>query len=378
MAERNEQKERLKRLPDPLMSSSGQKIAAFDQWTPERRNELLELFRKHVYGRAPVERPETMSFDVLSEKEAMNGDAIQKLVRIQYEGPGGKGALPVLLFLPTAVRRPSPVFLFLNNRSREITNPDRKIKSSFWPAELMISRGYGAAAIEVDDVDPDVDDGFQNGVHVLFDAPNTPRPPDAWGTIAAWAWGASRVMDYFETDPDVDHNEVALVGHSRGGKTALWAGAQDERFAMIVSNNSGCTGAAISRGKQGESIKQINETFPHWFNENYKYYADRETELPLDQHMLLSLIAPRALYVSSASEDAWADPESEFLSIVAAEPIYRMCGYTGLGSDQFPPVERPIHGDRIAYHLRQGKHDLVEYDWRQFIDFFDKIRTARN
>jgi hypothetical protein len=284
----------------------------------------------------------------------------------------------LLLFVPSGMDRPVPALLLLNNRGVAQMDPERGMKSPFWPAELIVSRGYAAAVIDNDDADPDYDDGFRNGVHGIFDRFQGRRPADAWGTIAAWAWGASRVMDYFETDSDIDAAKTAVVGHSRSGKAALWAGAVDERFAMVVSNNSGSTGAAIARGKIGETIKDINERFPHWFNENYKAFNEREAELPVDQHMLLSLIAPRLLYVASATQDEWADPVSEFLALVHAGPVYRLFGYETIGIEQFPPPDSPIYVDRMGYHLRTGEHDLTEYDWNCFMDFADLHFKARD
>jgi hypothetical protein len=359
-------------LPDPLTSASGKKISSAAEWTGGRRAEVLELFRQHVYGRTPVGRPSKLSFSVDdTSAEAMDGTATRKLVTIGYEGPGGSGAIRLVLFLPNQRPGPAPCFLLICNREPANIDPTRRVKSPFWPAEQMIGRGYAAAAFYNADVDPDVHDGFTNGVHGIFDPPG-PRRTDAWGTIAAWAWGASRVMDYLQTDSGIDPGRVAVVGHSRGGKTALWAGAEDERFAMVVSNDSGSTGAALARGKKGERIADINRAFPHWFCERYRQYNGREDALPVDQHMLLALVAPRLLYVASATEDTWADPASEFLATLYASPVYHLFGFRGVAGTVLPPPETPLHDGRIGYHLRTGKHNLTEYDWARFMDFADR------
>jgi len=364
---------RLATLPDLLTTRSGVKVETVNQWREERRAEVLELFRTHVYGRAP--QPLTLSFNANIQSGFMGGAAVRKQVDITFTGPYGKGTIHLLLFLPDEGERtaPAPVMLLINNRVQ--IDPDVTTPNPFWPAQAILARGYAAAVFHVTDLDPDEHDGFRNGVHGIFEAGDESRPPDAWGTIAAWAWGASRVMDYLETDSDIDASRVAVVGHSRGGKTALWAGAQDERFAMVVSNNSGSTGAAISRGKRGETVANINTSFPHWFTEKYKQYNDKESELPVDQHMLLSMIAPRLLYVASASEDEWADPESEFLSLQLAEPVYELYGFRGLGTNDLPQPQTAVHSERTGYHLRAGKHDLTEYDWELFMDFFDTNLT---
>src|SRR5215207_4176990 len=305
------------KLPDPLLTKSGAKVDSADAWFKTRRPEVLELFRETIYGRAPVGRPADLAFQVFdSAADAMDGKATRKQVKISYRGPGGEGAIKLVLFIPNDAPKPAPCLLLICNRPITNIDPTRATKSPFWPAEAMVARGYAAAAFFNGDIVPDKHDGFKSGVFAIFD--KAPRPPDAWGAIAAWAWGASRVLDYLETDPAIDAKRVAVVGHSRGGKTALWAGAEDERFAMVVSNCSGCTGASLARRRQpkAETIKVINKSFPHWFCANYKQYDDREDELPVDQHMLLALIAPRLLCIGSASEDLWADPEGEFLSAV--------------------------------------------------------------
>ncbi len=359
-------------LPDPLELLDGTKVDSVELWQTRRRPEIIELFRKHVYGRAPVGPPEGMTLEVFDlDANAMDGAATRKQVKINFTGQEGGLSMNLVLFVPNKAPKPVPTFLLICNRDPENIDPTRKIKMPFWPAEQVIARGYGIAAFYNGDVDPDKHDEFKNGVHGLFDKPGQ-RPADAWATIAAWAWGASRAMDYFETDEAVDAKRVAVVGHSRGGKTALWAGAEDPRFAMVVSNDSGCGGAALSRRCYGETVAQINRSFPHWFCENFKQYNDKETELPVDQHMLMALAAPRLLCVASADEDLWADPRGEFLSAVGAGPVYQLFGLEGLGTTDMPALDQPVQKGNISYHIRSGAHGLTEYDWEQYMNFADK------
>jgi hypothetical protein len=344
-------------------------LATPADWTSKRRAEILELFRAHVYGRVPA-TPYEKSFRVVERKpDAMDGTATLKRVEVVLTRGPDSLKIRVSLFTPNA-RKAAPTFLLICNRGEENIDPTRAKKSPFWPAEEVVGRGYGIAAFHNADVDPDRHDGFKDGAHRLLDV--DPRPPDAWGTIAAWAWGASRVLDYLATDGDV--GKVAVIGHSRGGKTALWAGAQDERFALVISNDSGNTGAALSRrrftGK--ESVARINKGFPHWFCETYKSYSDREDALPVDQHMLLALVAPRALAVGSAEGDLWADPRGEFLSAVHASAAWRLLGRKGLPTSELPPVGKALDGDGVHYHLREGKHDLTLEDWKRYLDFADR------
>ena len=318
-------------------------------------------------------RPEKLTFETVKENaDAMDGAATLRIVKINYAGEGGEGAMNLILFIPNKAEKPAPGFLLICNRDLGNIDPTRDEKSPFWPAEEIVTRGYVAATFFYGDIDPDKDDWFKNGVHGIFDPKGTERPADAWGSVAAWAWGASRAMDYFETAADIDQKRMAVIGHSRSGKTALWVGAEDERFAMVISNDSGCSGAAFSRRKKGERLKDINARFPHWFCKNYKAFNDKEETLPIHQHQLIALIAPRPVYIASAEGDPWADPEGEFLSGHHATPVYKLFGLVGMDTDKMPPVDEPLAPGHIGYHIRTGKHDLTLYDWQRYMDFADK------
>ncbi|OHB80518.1 MAG: acetylxylan esterase [Planctomycetes bacterium RBG_16_55_9] len=395
----DEQKVPAYTLPDPLVMSDGKKVGDALLWKSRRRQEILGLFLTYVYGRSPIGRPAGMVFDVFdNDRKALGGLAIRKQVAVYFTGDKDGPRMDILIYLPNNTEKPVPTFVLLNFGGNHTIHSDPSIKlstswmrpgpgiennraaeasrgtgSSSYPVEQILKRGYGLATIYYGDIDPDFHDGFKNGVHVLIDKlSDRGRAPDAWGSIGAWAWGLSRAMDYFESDADIDQNKVAVLGHSRLGKTSLWAGAQDERFAIVISNDSGCGGAALSRRQFGETVQRINTSFPHWFCENFKKYNGKEAELPVDQHELIALVAPRPVYAASADEDLWADPRGEFLSCQHAEPVYRLLGEEGLSARQMPGLNQPVKEGKIGYHVRSGRHALTEYDWRQYMDFADK------
>jgi hypothetical protein len=360
------------KLPDVLTTLDGKKVLQKKEWNEIRRPEVLELFRKNVFGRVP-ETPYKTNFNVTNlDKKAMNGAATLKQVDITITKEVDSLVIRLTLFTPNNTMKPVPTFLLINNRGPENTDPTRAVKSPFWPAEEVISRGYGIAVFRNADVAPDDKSaGFKSGIHALLD--KHPRPDDAWGTIAAWAWGASRCLDYLVTDKDVDGSKVGVIGHSRGGKTALWAGAEDSRFAITISNESGCTGAALARRRYGETVQRINRVFPHWFCTNYKKYDDKEDDLPVDAHMLLSLTAPRPLYIASAGEDLWADPRGSYLSLFHAIPVYKLLGINADIPEAMPPVNKQVISGKVGFHVREGDHNLLLEDWNRFMDFADVV-----
>lgn len=363
------------RLPDPLLAADGTRITSRREWERKRRPELLELFRKHVYGRPP-QRPDQVRFEIVAtDPQAMEGRATLKRVRITSSDGGKAFTFPAAVLIPNAAKKPVPAFLLINNRPESSADPSRQQKNDFWPAEEIIARGYAAAVFRTNDVDPDRKDAASRAQGVRGVWPEGAGKPgeDAWATLGAWAWGASRVMDYLVSDPAIDAKKVAVVGHSRGGKTALWAGAQDQRFALVVSNDSGEGGAALARRRFGETVEAINRGFPYWFAESYKRYNGREDELPVDQHELLALVAPRALYVASADADFWADQRGEFLSLAHASPVFALYGNAQVRPDEMPALDMPLTRGRLGYHVRRGIHNLTPYDWARFMDFADAL-----
>ncbi|MEC9331179.1 MAG: acetylxylan esterase [Verrucomicrobiota bacterium] len=381
-------------LTDPLNMKDGTPVSSAKEWERKRRPEILNLFREHVYGHSK-KKPSGLKFKVIqNDPTALGGNAIRREILITFARKEETPEATLLVYLPKDQNGPFPTFLTTNFYGNHTINSDpgisitrswvrnekkwgiennrageksRGVRQSRWSVEKILNRGYALATIYYGDIDPDFDDNFSNGVHRLYSKPK----PNEWGSIATWAWGLSRCLDYMETDKDINAKKVTVMGHSRLGKTALWAGAEDERFALVISNNSGCGGAALSRREFGETVKKINTSFPHWFCDNFTNYNDRVNDLPVDQHLLISLIAPRPVYIASATQDKWADPKGEFLSAYHASSVYELFNLKGLNSPKQPKNDHSV-GHNIGYHIRTGKHDVTDFDWEQYLNFADR------
>jgi len=381
-------------LPDPLRMMDGTPIETAGDWREKRRPELKALFQHYVYGYIPG--PTAITATVVQEDEDLfGGKAILRQVRIEFPGlPTDAPAINLALFLPAERSSPAPVILVLNKCGNHLLTahpgmiyhedawyheqcPDpaqsRGLQEEEWAIEQMIERGYAFASFHESDIDPDRDD-FSDGIHPYF-ADNLPGPPEAhWGTVAAWAWGLMRSADYLEQDPDIDGARIIVTGHSRRGKTALFAGAMDERFALVVPHQSGTGGMALSRDNDQETVERINRVFPHWFNKNFRQFDDNEARLPVDQHLLTALVAPRPLLDMAGLRDTWANYESALLNLRAADPVYRLLGVPGLEGDGIASEEQPITGGEAGRLLQfriDAGHEWNPQYWHAIMDFAD-------
>jgi len=383
-------------LPDVLQLPDGKRLTNSKQWETQQRPRILSLYKEHVYGQLPG-RPAGMRFVVQSvDEQALGGKAIRKQVAVMFGPNADSPRMDLLLYLPKGARGAVPVFAGLNFFGNHCVHTDPGInlstrwmmstndgkivnhrateaargkQASRWQVEEVLSRGYGVATVYYGDLEPDHAEGWKDGIRTSLRSV-TGLAPEAWSAIGAWAWGISRMMDYLETDQAVDAKRVILHGHSRLGKAAIWAAVNDSRFAALIANESGEGGAALARREYGETIERINTSFPHWFVPKFKTYNGKANELPVDQHMLLALVAPRPLYVASAEGDQWADPKGEFLGAYHAGAVWNLYKRPGLGVSEMPAVEQPV-GKAVRYHIRRGEHDIKPYDWAQYLNFGD-------
>jgi len=384
-------------LPDPLTAKDGKKITSAAAWNNQQRPYIYHLFEENVYGRFPLEKIPLRFVVRETNNHALNNLAVRKQVRIYLNPPANSVYIDLLVYLPAAAKTPVPVFTgynFTGNHTiandtgiylstswmppkakgvvdNRATDSSRGTDTAQWQLREILSHGYGLAVAYYGDIEPDNPDGWKTGIRTTMSTALQIKPEE-WSAIGAWAWGLDRIMDYLQQDKAIDAKRIALIGHSRLGKAALWAGAGDQRFAIIISNESGEGGAALSKRWYGETVAIINQHFPHWFVANYKKYNDNTAVLPVDQHMLLSLMAPRPLYVASAEGDQWSDPRGEFLSTRHADPVYALFNKKGIGTDSMPALHQPV-GQTVRYHIRAGKHDVTLYDWQQYLRFADSF-----
>jgi hypothetical protein len=381
-------------LPDPLVMSDGTRVASRAQWEKQRRPELKALFAHYMYGALPP-RPAHMRTTVTGEyPDFLGEEAKLRLVTLQPEPNGPK--IDLMLVIPKKLGKPAPVFLAMNFCGNHALTPDPRIplssswvpgwckgctnnrptlesrgsQAADWPLSEIVRRGYALAAFYSGDVDPDRADVSEGVYQWLAGGDASRNNPTNRGTISAWAWGFQRCVDYLVTDRDLDSHHIAALGHSRNGKTALLAAAYDERIDMAFPHQAGCGGSAPSRGEIGESVKAINDHFPHWFNGEFKKFNDFPQRLPFDQNALVALCAPRPVLFSAAEGDQWANPAGQFEVLKAADPVYRFLGAKGLGRQERPGFGKLLDSP-LGYYIREGKHSMTADDWRVFLDFAD-------
>jgi hypothetical protein len=379
-------------LPPLLQRADGSSVKP-SEWA-EHRESLVKTLAENQFGFSPQE-PCSLTFEKVESGLMNEGETLREQYVVTLKTDHAELAIDLAVFLPKKKTKVGG-FLGLNFQGNHAVDSDpalripvswmrenpnagvvnhkatekgRGIERDRWPIREINQRGFFVATVYYGDIDPDFDDGFQNGVHALFpDNRFSDVHTNCWGSIGGWAWGLSRIMDVLNQNPAIDASRVAVVGHSRLGKTALWAGATDPRFSIVISNNSGCGGAAIERRNFGETVAIINKAFPHWFCRNFRQFNEREVDLPHDAHTLVASIAPRPVYISSATKDEWADPKGEYLSGYYASEVYRLLGYQGLESETKPDPGKSV-GDRVGYHIREGAHDILLEDWDHFMNF---------
>jgi hypothetical protein len=380
-------------LPDLVTLANGAKVTDAKTWNEKRRPEILKLIEENQYGRAP-QRPASMTFDVFDKgTPAFEGKALRKQVTIYFTKDKSNNYVDVLIYLPAAARGPVPLLLQVGYGPNNVAVNEAGVKvGRAWNAQTktrtsgetgrrgnlnvlqMVERGYGIAVFNYSDIDPDSLNSTAYGIRAQYLKPGETEPAaDEWGSISAWAWGISRMIDYFETDPQVDAKKIAITGVSRLGKTVLWAAANDQRIACVIASVSGEGGGALSRRNYGETVAHLVEItrFPYQFARNYAKWAGRMNEAPFDSHFVISLVAPRPLLLQTGYTDKWSDPYGEFLAAKAATPVYQLLGKKGIEEYSMPPMGKPMM-NTLGYLVHDGGHGVVAADWPVFLNFLDK------
>lgn len=380
----------LSTLPD-VLTMEDQTAVKEEKQFEERREEILELYKENVYGYLPESGYET-TFEVLEEGEALGGTAIRRQIKITVTTDKGSSDALMLLYIPNAKGK-YPVILGLNSNGNQQTIDDDQVLMSYaydisektedeleelrgdksyrWNIENNIARGYATATIYFQDFAPDSKDTYQNRIISLFD------DVDEFSAIGAWAFGLSRGVDYLETDSAIDAEHIAVIGHSRLGKAAIWAGANDERIGLVISNDSGEAGASLSRANHGETVKSIYAFFPYWFSSNYKQYGGKEETLPVDSNLLLASIAPRQIYVAAAEDDLWSDPEGAWLGLINSTEAFRLYNKEVIEETEMPATGTHIYTESMGFHIRSGWHEMQEEDWENYLDYMDTYFTEK-
>ena len=377
-------------LPDPLVLRNGQPVRDADTWFKHRRAELIDFYENELLGRVPERVPQVTWTVAETEAGALEGKALRKLIVGKIGDGAGALTVKMNLYLPADARGPVPVILhltFFSDSARvptEAENVAEKRPSWARPTELapasdLIARGYGYAVLRYTDFQPDVPTSATGGVMAMSYAPGQSKPaPDEWGAVGVWAWGASRALDYLVTDRGVDASRVSLAGFSRLGKTALWAGARDARFAAIFAACSGEMGAALSHRDFGETIDDMAVRLPWWFAGNFQKYPGHWENLQVDGHTLIALNAPHPVFLTTGTLDSGADPLGQFLGAVAAGPVYRLLGKSDLGVTQMPPTETPVISGSLGFYYHTGPHIVLPVEWKVFMDFADlHLKSAK-
>ena len=365
-------------LPDPLVLSNGKPVRDAATWIAQRRPEILRAYQTEIYGAIPASAPKvTWKARTADPAGPEEGAAVKRLAGTIGSRPDAP-EIKLTIYTPAKATKPVPVILLVNfgggpappapagGRGGPPPLPDPAVASE------IIARGWAYATIFYQDIQADRANTFDQGVIGATLTPGQTRAPDEWGTIGAWAWSVSRVLDYFQTDSSIDAKHVALFGHSRLGKTALWASALDDRIAAVYASCSGEMGAALARRDWGETVDDMAQNFPYWFAENFQKYVGRWSDMPVDAHMLIALSAPRPVFITGGTADQWADPKGEFLAAVAAGPVYRLLGKKDVGATELPPLDTPLIGGDLGWYYHTGPHAATPADWKVFLQFLDK------